>query len=64
MIDYARISHMLAYEQSGVWPLNVTPLDPTTKSVFRKDTRDWEYPLRCYSADERHRGLRGTGRAL
>jgi len=44
MIGYARISKMLAYEQAAVWPLNVTPLDPMAKSVFRRGTRGWEYP--------------------
>ena len=62
MIDYARISHMLAYEQSMATECNAARSDDEERRS--ESTRGWEYPLRCYSADEKHRGLRGTGRAL
>jgi SAM-dependent methyltransferase len=39
MIDYARISKMLEYEQAKIWPLYIGD-----KNVFRRGTRGWEYP--------------------
>jgi SAM-dependent methyltransferase len=39
MIDYARISKMLEYQEAQSWPLYIGD-----KNVFRRGTRGWEYP--------------------
>ena len=44
MIDYARISKMVEYQKTNIWPLNMPRPGETEYPVFRRGTRGWEYP--------------------